>query len=1485
MKRILCTLLVALMLASMVVVPMPTQASDAEVTPIDTAELCSCGCEKKLSQISWTLWDPNNAVNSVSGHYYLAEDYAQDKAMEVKPNVRIVLDLRGHTLTQATENTRLFKVEGYVAVIDTVGSGRILSKPGQSGSAVYIRLDTVAMNEALDGTFAMYNCAMIQTAGSKPSSNGGLIFLEDNVNFKAFGARLMGASVSTHGGAIYAQTATTRIEMTNSSIIDCSANNSGGAIATSGHITLDNCHFSGNTAKNFGGNIFMNGNGTSLTIKNRSVIENGVANSSDRGGGNIFDNGSATVTISDSTIRNGYTAAVGGNISFGSGSYTLTNTTVTGGVAKGDGANLYSSKSAARVTLDSCSISGDVSFGSGKLTLKGNTKIGLNNNGLKLLNSTTVITATELSGDAEIYIDAQGTFTGTGVNSDYFKPALRTTLSTANGCLKGTQTTGATAGYCPHCGEQVSWTAFSGTGSGHFYLSKDTSITTPYQITGDVVLDLDGYDITSTDRAFTVAKGGALTLLDRKGGSLVTGSGNADSLGGVISNAGAVNIYKGSYTYAADTAKPLTSGGVIYATGSVDLYGGFFDGSAFHRTEEGCNGGAIYLAEDSGSFTMSAGRIVGGTAYTAGGVYLGANNTVTVTGGSITGGTAAKSAGNLALAGANAKRNGVASISGLSLTDGTAQSGEGGNMVLYYYKQSPMTDCYIAGGTSQSSKGGNLYFGTCSYMTLTDCMILNGTASTGGNLHNNSNAAVITLVDCLVTGGSAANGGNMYLQNGLITLQGGEYTFGAASKNGGNINNTTGALDDDCLQIQKNADGKAPVIAKGSATAYGGNIFNNGKLTLDAAGIYGGQANSGSDLYHNSGNNILLTVGAGLTGNIYTVISSDNLGDGVFGAPISKMSATALNAELILEDLEGTPHVCLSEGQLYVGSATVKTTDGNEVWYRSNAAALDACPADGWIKLYSTAPLVLTKDCFVDLAGKTATVSGNYTLYGMDSSGDDYSDAAGSSTLSGATAATFTDAPNGYRYVAITSGDSVSYHRLDMQLTTASIRPSDCGIYYSGTWGCDSVLAAQIESYGIAVSLSHMPKTDLERDDTCLYSSYEGSRLVSGATKTGVLIKNIMKSSLSASQNVRRGEMPIYATGYVKLTTGAVYTGDRTGAEDDVAYSLRTTMERMDSLIAADPSLFLSDTVHNAREFRAQWENRGMGSWTFEKLSEPEDDGVLKIMILGSSRSVNTFRLLYEVFKDQMPDQEFVFGIMYYSGCSMTMHKNFIQDNAYVYDYYCNDSGRWKITSGVNMDTGLYAHNWDVIFLQAGTGDTANQMNLSTRNFLKDYIDDRMIDPYELWWHSTWFNSTDPDLYTPPKTAEDAAAVDQVAQLKETNEAAVNYVLDDPMFAGHIASGTPVMYALREKNVPESKLFRDHTHLYDYGCLLVGYSFYAQFTGNPVTQINLDEIPDYLRIREHVALGDVPVTEEDKQIIIDTVNYVLEDPWGVPWTE
>ena len=62
---------------------------------------------------------------------------------------------------------------------------------------------------------------------------------------------------------------------------------------------------------------------------------------------------------------------------------------------------------------------------------------------------------------------------------------------------------------CPHCKETLQWTLWDGstiTESGHYYLSKDVTLTTQLELSGlDVVIDLGGstLEASETKRAFS----------------------------------------------------------------------------------------------------------------------------------------------------------------------------------------------------------------------------------------------------------------------------------------------------------------------------------------------------------------------------------------------------------------------------------------------------------------------------------------------------------------------------------------------------------------------------------------------------------------------------------------------------------------------------------------------------------------------------------------------------------------------------------------------------------------------------------------------------------------------------------------------------------------------------------------------------------------------------------------------------------------------
>ena len=145
-----------------------------------------------------------------------------------------------------------------------------------------------------------------------------------------------------------------------------------------------------------------------------------------------------------------------------------------------------------------------------------------------------MISASKLTDGAEIFVSAQwGVFTNDEANLDYFKPALRTVLSKeSDGTLSGkAAASGTEGGYCPHCydpenPQKVTWQAYTAASdanisqSGHYYLSKACTARLNIMADTDVVIDLNGLNITSGHRCFVLKTGASLSLLDFNGAAL-----------------------------------------------------------------------------------------------------------------------------------------------------------------------------------------------------------------------------------------------------------------------------------------------------------------------------------------------------------------------------------------------------------------------------------------------------------------------------------------------------------------------------------------------------------------------------------------------------------------------------------------------------------------------------------------------------------------------------------------------------------------------------------------------------------------------------------------------------------------------------------------------------------------------------------------------------------------------------------------------------
>lgn len=1334
-KKIGAMLLAMAMLLSMVVVPAYAveTAGDAPaeggVTPITDA--CPCGCGKTLAEVEWKQWKGTAA----SGHFYLAQDYVQAEQTDVISGEKMVLDLRGNTISTSTR-IRLFHVSGYLAVLDTVGGGRLTARTpsttGANGGVV-----SVADNETAGSLFELYSGIIMPSANAGKSQSGGLIDLGDGATFRMHGGMLLNGLTASnkHGGGIQGIGSST-IEILGGSIVGCEAAEIGGSIYSTGTVILKNCSVIGGKAGSTGGNIYMNGG--SLTIEN-AVIADGVSFSDGTyGGGNIGNVGGCKINIKNSVIRGGYSYGYGGNFSLGYGTATITNTKIYGGVANKGGTNIALTSSSATVTLDSCDVDGGVGRVLGKLTLKGATKIGMYNGGLDLsAQSSKTTTATGLTSGAEIYIQGAKTLTG---NIDYFKPLYRTTLSASGTTITLAKAAdGAEAGYCPHCGQKVAWSAYGTEGAAHTYLTGNLTSFAEVTVSDSRAIDLAGFTITAPGRAFAITETGDLGILDSVGTGKIGGSGVNGENGGLFHNAGKLLLDGGKYTYTAKSGIALTGGGVVHTSGTLEIRGSQLVATTFALAEGVTTKGGVIRGDIGTVVNIRGARINSGNASYGGGAYFDYNGKITMeavtfTGGKASGGGNIYCGSTAGTAAATANNKGKLTLKGVSIRDGEATSQYAGNLHLDRWN-TEITDCYLEGGKT-AKYGGNLSYGVGNTMTVTNTILVNGTSSgTGGNFYGGGNTKNGTFTDCTFIGGSATSGGNLYINTGAFTLKGGEYAHGTASVSGGNIHaNTAGGVT-----LQKNAAGAAPRLLRGTATESGGNLYAADSVTVTDAYFAMGSAAAGADLYVAKG--VTLNLGAGITGDVKLGADASLLTTDVFGGAIKNVTCEASDAKYYLDGAYGDCGIILKDKTMYVAVASVFDKAGNDVWYSTNADAVAACPSDGYVKLFTGNDLVLTKDLYVDLNGNTVNVSGDYTFYGMDSSGDDFSVPTGKAV--GATGTATVTAPNGNMYIQVTEGSEATYHRLDMKVTGVSIRPSADGMYYSAKWACDDVLKAKIDSFGVVASTEKMPGADFASDDSNVWTVFSAGQFENGKVQNGAVISGILKNEdRTTTENEAAAKKAVYAKAYIKFTDGTTcISGDK------IRYSLYDVMKNLDKLIQEKPVQYRKFNL-SAREFYEKWKNNGMSNWNLSKIPAPaEDDGVIDLLMVGHSFCYYYVEELYNLCKAA--------GIsirvcnLYYSGRPLSTHydrwKNGVSD--YQLFEISDDTGGVKVgQNNMGLESALAKYEWDYISLQAGTSgllDSGAQGLFDSNKLYWESLLDYFIEQFpnaRIGWHQSWAN-------------------------------------------------------------------------------------------------------------------------------------------------
>ncbi len=279
-----------------------------------------------------------------------------------------------------------------------------------------------------------------------------------------------------------------------------------------------------------------------------------------------------------------------------------------------------------------------------------------------------------------------------------------------------------------------------------------------------------------------------------------------------------------------------------------------------------------------------------------------------------------------------------------------------------------------------------------------------------------------------------------------------------------------------------------------------------------------------------------------------------------------------------------------------------------------------------------------------------------------------------------------------------------------------------------------------------------------------------------------------------------------------------------------------------------------------------------------------------KILIIGNSHSVDAFQLLHLAFRDQMPEEKVTLGILYYSGCSITKHIGFAKNGEDVCRYYKNTDGHWNIEKNTGMKRVVSDEPWEKVFLQAAKSDLDDTLNAEGRRELESLVDAWDPAPHRFYWHTSWPSPNDPfffssDRFVPEGYQERLIRLydhDPIKQFTVLTNKAKAHILTDKVYEKAVCSGAGIMNAHTIQGRPQTEIWRDYTHLNDFGRLIAAYTFFVQLTGKKIDKIGISTVPVELRHQKFQDQGELCVTEERKNIIITAANHALLDPWTVP---
>lgn len=994
-------------------------------------------------------------------------------------------------------------------------------------------------------------------------------------------------------------------------------------------------------------------------------------------------------------------------------------------------------------------------------------------------------------------------------------------------------------------------------------------------------------------------------------------------------------------------------------------------GTVSDGTASACGGGNVFV---QGTLNVSGtAQLTGGTAIKGGNIYAFDRNPMGDSDDDGVGDTDPKLYAYVNISGGT--------VTGGAATGNDTQNGWGGTIYAYGGGKNQtnttglkITGGTVGGGTASGTVGGNggaIYVNNTN-VTLSDCTINGGTASRvttivglGGAIYQGS--GTITMgANTTISGGTAYRGGCVYV-GGTFNMNGGTMSGGKSTNQGGlafvagtfnmtggtataNTASTSNARGFRVQGGKMNMSGDAKVISANKSTGDGIDLLRTGSNT--AAGVLtlagnasvvgpNGELDNNIRVQNYSNKSSKLSIAADwngqtsvwyeyLFGTTYktTDYSIGMTIDDAFGVSTGEYTGT-----LLMEGAANNPPLYAGDnGTLQVAQVQLCTYNLPKLdaqWFKTGTEAAAAAEAGDYISIYAAGTMDIgEKDVLVDFNGFDCTVTGTGVLSIMDAAGDSFDGTLAKITYNNVA----NKAQNPYndnQYIALSNGDGTySAHRIDLRISAVSVRPGSAGVYYTAALDCDDTLRSAFSAAGVAVSLDSIPGEDFAQK-----TLYTKLTTLAEDEFTGVLINEILKSG--EATNDTRGKQTIYANAYATFTVdgqsltvladtynAGLTKGNFLPGHTYTAYSLYDVMSAIDLRWRS-----LSETAQTSvLEKLYNGYDNVMHDWDLQYMIGKVKD--LKVLTIGNSLSVDAGHMLGYIAKIEGMEN-IRFSTLYYAGCTLRQHVNFLTSNTTEYRWYDTEvtdlqnatdddtvpEVSLKTADQITMYDGIVMDDWDIIVLQQGVFDSGKPETYGEDlQTLIDYVRKHATNPnMVLMWNMIWAgpvadamvdratNGTPPDSSNYEPNYETTTGYEEMRNNTEAQnkmfqlirDAVQDQIVGNENFTAIMPSGTAQQNALWS-GMTDADMYRDYIHASDLARYIYSYVWYCTLTDADFDSVAKDVVPLAVRYIKADDISEIPAATTDLDLtetvegydysLLDVVNHCISSALSDPFT-